>query len=370
MVKDTKKRLDLVPSQRPSVISAPTPLVVDVPHQHAAVEPLVEPAGSSRPLRGPSRSAGRSGSASPRPWRSRWPPAARRTTPTRSSLAAADAALAARMRVDQATLAADRDAVVEQARRAGRRPRRLRRQPCGGGEHGAVDRGPRERDARRGAERRRRPPGRPVRLDRRRERRTDRPRRQPGVACARSSPASPRPRRPPSTPRPRGRPPRTPASPPSRPPRQQAAQPPQQRARQGARAARSSTRTTRPEALRPGTGRARRDGGARRWPRLPGSGRVRCRRVQRLGHRRGHQRLPRVARAPAAVGLPQRQPRLARDHHGQRRRHLALRRRQHRRLREQRVGHLDGHRLVEVARRTTPRCAAPTCRAWPSAAPA
>ncbi|GEL98297.1 CAP domain-containing protein [Cellulomonas terrae] len=49
MVKETQKRLDVVPSQRPSVISAPTPViadpptVIDVPHPHAAPSPLVEP---------------------------------------------------------------------------------------------------------------------------------------------------------------------------------------------------------------------------------------------------------------------------------------------------------------------------------------
>ncbi|WP_421732419.1 CAP domain-containing protein [Cellulomonas sp.] len=47
MAKDTKKLLDLVPSQRPSVISAPVPVVdvptqVDVPHQRTAPSPLVE----------------------------------------------------------------------------------------------------------------------------------------------------------------------------------------------------------------------------------------------------------------------------------------------------------------------------------------
>ncbi|KQY42834.1 hypothetical protein [Cellulomonas sp. Root137] len=48
MVKDTKKLLDVVPSQRPSVISAPVPVVddvptqVDVPHQRTAPSPLVE----------------------------------------------------------------------------------------------------------------------------------------------------------------------------------------------------------------------------------------------------------------------------------------------------------------------------------------
>ncbi|KQR12083.1 hypothetical protein [Cellulomonas sp. Leaf334] len=49
MVKETKKRLDEVPSQRPSVISAPTPVIADapaitdVPRPHAAPSPLVEP---------------------------------------------------------------------------------------------------------------------------------------------------------------------------------------------------------------------------------------------------------------------------------------------------------------------------------------
>lgn len=50
MVKETQKRLDLVPSQRPPVISAPTPVIaeappalLDVPQPHAAPSPLVEP---------------------------------------------------------------------------------------------------------------------------------------------------------------------------------------------------------------------------------------------------------------------------------------------------------------------------------------
>ncbi|KQY23236.1 hypothetical protein ASD16_11810 [Cellulomonas sp. Root485] len=49
MVKETDKRLDVVPSQRPSVVSAPTPViadpptVLDVPQPHAAPSPLVEP---------------------------------------------------------------------------------------------------------------------------------------------------------------------------------------------------------------------------------------------------------------------------------------------------------------------------------------
>ena len=47
MAKDTKKLLDVVPSQRPAVISAPVPVVdvptqVDVPHQKPAPSPLVE----------------------------------------------------------------------------------------------------------------------------------------------------------------------------------------------------------------------------------------------------------------------------------------------------------------------------------------
>ena len=49
MVKETEKRLDAIPSQRPSMVSAPTPViadpptVVDVPQPHAPPSPLVEP---------------------------------------------------------------------------------------------------------------------------------------------------------------------------------------------------------------------------------------------------------------------------------------------------------------------------------------
>ena len=110
MVKDTKKRLDLVPSQRPSVVSEPTPSVVDVPHQRSAGDSLVEPT--------------RARSVAVR--RSVWVGIAAATalavaaggaaySSDQRALAAADAALDAQMRVDHATLAADRDAVVEQA---------------------------------------------------------------------------------------------------------------------------------------------------------------------------------------------------------------------------------------------------------------
>ena len=114
MVKDTKKRLDLVPSQRPSVISAPTPTVVDVPHQHTATEPLVEAPAEPTPSR----------SVAVR--RSVWVGMAAAMAlavaaggavygANQKALTAADAALDAQMRVDRAALAADRDAVVEQA---------------------------------------------------------------------------------------------------------------------------------------------------------------------------------------------------------------------------------------------------------------
>ncbi len=49
MVKDTKKLLDVVPSQRPSVVSAPTPLVAEVPQQSPAPSPLVEPQPQPQP---------------------------------------------------------------------------------------------------------------------------------------------------------------------------------------------------------------------------------------------------------------------------------------------------------------------------------
>jgi hypothetical protein len=112
VVKDTKKRLDLVPSQRPSVISAPTPLVVDVPHPNPApsalVEPQVEPAATR--------------SAAIR--RSVWVGLAAGMAlavaaggavyaADQQAQTARDEALEAHVRVDQATLAAARDGAAE-----------------------------------------------------------------------------------------------------------------------------------------------------------------------------------------------------------------------------------------------------------------
>src|SRR4051812_31857469 len=60
VVKETEKRLDVVPSQRPALVSAPIPVIThppglaDVPQPHPAPSPLVDPQpvpGASRPVR-------------------------------------------------------------------------------------------------------------------------------------------------------------------------------------------------------------------------------------------------------------------------------------------------------------------------------
>lgn len=112
MVKDTKKRLDLVPSQRPSVVSEPTPLVADVPQPHPAPSALVEPSGESAVAR----------SAAVR--RSVWIGLAAGMAlavaagggvyaADQKAQEAKDAALDAHIRVDRAVLAASRDAVAD-----------------------------------------------------------------------------------------------------------------------------------------------------------------------------------------------------------------------------------------------------------------
>lgn len=112
MDKDTKKRLDLVPSQRPSVISAPTPLVGEVPHPNPAPSPLVEAQAEPTPAR----------SAAIR--RSVWVGLAAGMAlavaagsgvyaADQKAQTARDAALEAHVRVDQASLAAARDAAAE-----------------------------------------------------------------------------------------------------------------------------------------------------------------------------------------------------------------------------------------------------------------
>lgn len=120
MVKETQKRLDVVPSQRPSVISAPTPViadpptVIDVPQPHAAPSPLVEP----QPDPAVPRSAGTR--------RAVWVGLAVGVVlavaagggvyaaEQRAQQAEADA-LAAGARVDEHVLAAARDAVAERS---------------------------------------------------------------------------------------------------------------------------------------------------------------------------------------------------------------------------------------------------------------
>ena len=120
MVKETKKRLDLVPSQRPPAISAPTPViadaptVVDVPQPHGAPSPLVEP----QPAPAAPRSVGVR--------RSVWVGIAAGvviavaaggvvySAEQRAQESKADA-LAAGWRVDEHVLAASRDAVAERS---------------------------------------------------------------------------------------------------------------------------------------------------------------------------------------------------------------------------------------------------------------
>ena len=116
MVKETKKRLDQVPSQRPSVISAPTPVipdappVLDVPQPHAPPSPLVEP----QPV--PARSEG--------PRRALWIGIAAGLViavaagggvyaAEQQAQRAEAEALAAGLRVDQQVVAAARDAAAD-----------------------------------------------------------------------------------------------------------------------------------------------------------------------------------------------------------------------------------------------------------------
>jgi len=112
VVKETKKRLDLVPSQRPSVLSAPTPVITDVPQPHGVPSTQVDPQPEA---------------VAPRP------PAVRRSVwvgiaagvvlavaagggvyaADQRAQAAEAAALETRTRVDRSVLAAARDAAAE-----------------------------------------------------------------------------------------------------------------------------------------------------------------------------------------------------------------------------------------------------------------
>jgi uncharacterized protein YkwD len=116
VVKDTKKRLDLVPSQRPSVLSAPVPVVTDVPQPRPAPSVVGEPAAAEP--------------TTPRVRRAVWAGLAAGVvlavaaggtvyTADQRAQAAEARALEARTRVDRSVLAAAQDAVVERGVDAG-----------------------------------------------------------------------------------------------------------------------------------------------------------------------------------------------------------------------------------------------------------
>src|SRR3954452_11328697 len=110
MVKDTKKRIDAVPSQRDSGVTAPTPAVVHVPQQNPATSPLVEvTAARSAAVRrsvwvgiaaGMALSVAAGGAVYAADERAQ---------------VAREHALEAHLRVDRASLAAARDVTVEQS---------------------------------------------------------------------------------------------------------------------------------------------------------------------------------------------------------------------------------------------------------------
>ena len=292
-------------------------------------------------------------------------------------LAAQDAALAASSCAStRSVVAGMRDAALDQARRrAPSRTPRYAGRPRADRGAGAGGRRPGERGPGRDAERRRRP----ARRARRRVvgglRGDHRTRDECGVAAQGSPPASPPRSRAPSTPRPPGRPPRTLASPPSRLPRPLRAgagrRPPRPRRRRSspARRALDDHVRVRPRVRPPRRARRRAVGQSRRAARSARGPAARARASPASAPS-----VPRstpTARASACRQLSVSRSGglvVARDRHGERRRHLALGQRQHRRVRQQRLGVVAGLRLVAARPATTPRCGAPTSRAWPSAA--